>query len=221
MFPGSVQYWPSRIYTLKIELMLMGNAEISEMSGAIWCFNNFEANLCIQLWLTAYPAFNNIYHVRKLSNYEESAITTLGRKLISHSRYLWPEHLQHWLYFHMLLKFKRKGAWCTMSFHKEGNNCWGIYQRKWKSCRCPLFKKLRISVHFSQWKSGKTTQASLQLKTCVKYFCVNDCAGMVIMQKGSLIWLRTFVLIAQMECRSNIYITNRSETKKIVGRMQS
>ena len=80
MFPGSVQYWASWIYTMKIQLLV-------EFS---WCR------------------------------------TFLGL-----------EHLQHWLYFHILLKFQRKGAWWTMSLYKEGNNCWWIYQRKWKSRRCP------------------------------------------------------------------------------------
>ena len=59
MFPGSVLYWASWIYAMKIELRLMENAEISEKSGAIWCFINFEATLYIQLWLTAPSCLRN------------------------------------------------------------------------------------------------------------------------------------------------------------------
>ena len=88
MFLEFVQYWVSLIYTMKINCRWWRMQKFLRNLGQFGVLIILRLLCTFNYGLLPHPAFHNTNYVQKLSNYEDITITTLGRKLISHSWYM-------------------------------------------------------------------------------------------------------------------------------------
>ena len=177
------------IYTMKMELLLIGNEEVMNLNSkeikAIRRFNNFVVTVYIQSWFTAPScadaAFNDICLIQRLSNYQDSAINALGLKMMTrHSWYLSPE-LATLALFSDAVKVEEKRAMVLNITSERGSHLLKNLPEKIEDLQVSstLFKTLRVNDDFlklpvEEWGENPSF---IEAKTLILNIpCVNDCA---------------------------------------------